>query len=155
MCRAERISKALRAHDDKLFCRRSPDGILSVYRKGERVEWFVTEDGSRLGFLRPDHHMIFCLTDTWGMKGQPKDWGIEPILHKIRASDLWHRDIAAELEEQDEKATKSAERTLRNNNEAFLSDQRGAFKKAFADINTASMDKTENKRRLRDYKCQL
>lgn len=129
------LNKALRGYDSQLFAVRTKDRI-DVMRS------------SSFGFHPP--HFLFCLTDTWTTKGRSVDWGIEPVMSRIKAIDIWRDDTMVERllndYQEDEKAQ---ERSMHNNIEAFLYDFRSEFKKTFSDVNTASMEKlyrTEDKK---------
>ncbi len=128
MRRADVISKAVGNYDACLYAQEMPDGRIDIYRK------------NRENVSPP--HFIFSLTDTWHPSGRKVDWGVEPVLHRIRAHDLWRDDnfvkeTVAELEKQPEKDLKE----FRNNTESFLYDFRKQFSRTFNDVNTASMDK--------------
>lgn len=141
MGRAEHITSVIKSHDYMLYCERSMDGKLCVYRKGTRVETYYLDDSTVVHSVRSTPHFIFALTDTWKMDGRPVDWGIEPIMARLKAIDLWNRDLAGEIEEREKRDEKSRERAARNSIEDFLYDFRSQFKKTFNDVNTASLDK--------------
>jgi len=104
-------------------------------------------DGLRLLVSVPSPHHIFSLTDTWTASGEPVEWGLEPLLHRLKAMDLWNRqDFVEEFIEQAEKEEESEKRSFRNNTEAFLKDFRRQFAKTFEDVNTSTMEKKDRRR---------
>lgn len=153
MGRAERITKHLRAYDSELYCAEDTEGKLCVWRKVRKTERY-TIDGVNYVFVRPDSHRVFSLTHDWGVKGRPADWGILPIMEKVRSCDVWQRDIVRELEEQQQKIDKSNERDLDNKNEAFLKEFRPQFAKAFNDTRVANMDMKKDLRRTNEKKIK-
>ncbi len=146
MDRSKRISSVIKTHDRELYCEMR-EGKLCIMRKSARIEAYDV-NGTTIHFVRSAPFFIFALTEDWRFDSEPRDWGLEPILHKIRSHDLWSRDLAGECLKQTEKMTEVRARERSNNNEAFLKDYRRQFAKTFDDVNTGSMDKTKDKRRL-------
>lgn len=145
--RVDQITSAVRAYDSKLYCRANEVGKLSVYRKSHRIETYDLGEGKVLHFIRPAPYFVFALTDNWKASGRPVDWGIEPILARLKAIDLWHRDLAEEIIQQEEKHAQSVARDRRNSIESFMYDFRDTFKKATNDINTATLEKKYRERK--------
>jgi hypothetical protein len=151
--RAERVTELIKSHDSKLYCERSESGKLCIYRKSSRVEWYEL-DGSMLGFVRPTSHLIMALTHNWFESGYEVDWGLEVIFQRLKSLDLWTRDLAADIEKNEERIAKERLRDTQNKNEDFLREFRKPFAKAFSDVNTANMKKID-KRRIEEKKvCQ-
>lgn len=124
----KRMDKALKAHDSLLFLQETKPGRFDVYRK------------SQTGANPP--HFIFPLTDTWKPDGKPVDWGIEVVLNRLKAHDMWNdKSFIATLPELHEKEAESKDRARRNDIESFLYDFRSQFHRATSDINTSLMDK--------------
>lgn len=146
MGRAERITLKIRDHDYKLYCKRM-EGKLCIFRESQRIESYLLDEGTVIHSVRPAPHFIMALTDNWQMKGQEVDWGIEPIMARLKAMDLWHRDIVSDIEAQEEKFAKASERKMKTDNEAFLYDFRDKFKKTFNDVNTANLSKKHKEKR--------
>lgn len=147
MGRAERITKTIKHHDALLYCERSKEGKLCVYRKSNRVESFRLDDEkSVLHFVRPAPHFVFALTHDWKLSGQEVDWGLEPIMARLKAIDLWNRDLAGECIRGEEKRLESLARDRQNNVESFLLDFRRQFQKTFNDVNTSTMEKKDSRR---------
>lgn len=145
MGRAERVSKAVKRYDPKLYCERR-EGKLCVLRKSSRVETYDV-DGLLIDFVRPAPSFVFALTHNWKMNGEPVEWGLLPIIERLRMNDLWSRDLADECIRATEKATESKEREKASNNEAFLKDFRRQFAKATDGINTANLAKIDRRRK--------
>lgn len=154
MGRVERITQEVRLHDRELYCERSGEGKLCIYRKSRRVETYHLDDGNVLHFVRPAPIFIFALTDNWKMDGIPQEWGVLPIMNRLRANDLWHRDLASEVIAQEEKHTESIARERTNTVESFLLDYRRKFAKTFNDVNTSTLAKKDSRwlgdKRLKD-----
>ncbi len=143
MGRAERITEVIKAYDSKLFCK-SEDGKLCIYRKSQRIESYDL-NGTLYHFVRPSCFWILSLTHNWRMDGDPADWGIEPIMKKLKMGDLWHRDLASEVIRQEEKHLESTQRHLDNESEAFLKDYRRKFARTFNDVRVANMAKKDSR----------
>lgn len=133
MGRAETLTKHLKRHDCELFASCGPTGVVFVCRNNRGKPH--------------EPHFIFALTDNWSMKGEPRDWGIEPVLNRIKAMDLWRDDSFVEnfIKEHDKK-TESDDRARRSDMESFLIEFRRQFARATNDINTATMQKIDSRR---------
>lgn len=148
MGRAEQITRHLKLHDAKLYCDKNREGTLCVYRQSKRYDAFDFE-GNVVLFSRPTPHFIFALTHNWTTYGKPVDWGIEPIMHKLKSGDLHQRDkLAEEMIQEYERENMREERDRSNKNEAFLKDFRKQFAKTFNDVNTSTLEKKDLRRSL-------
>ncbi len=148
MTRARRITEELFQYDPMLFARKE-DGMIKIFRRSKRIEWSEV-DGNSVGFVKEDPHFVCALTHNWSVTGKPVDWGLEPISKKIKENDLWKRDrLADELIASYEKQAESRDRHTKNETEAFLSEFRPQFARAFNDVNTSTLAKTD-KRRIYD-----
>jgi hypothetical protein len=152
MGRAERITREVQTYDRELYCDKNMEGMLCIYRKGRRYESYQLEDGSVLTYARPSPHFVFALSDTWRATGKPVEWGVVPILNRLKALDLWNRDLVGELEAAYDKDEESNARKRRNDTESFLLDFRSQFKKTFNDTRVANMDMKKDKRRIKRIK---
>lgn len=142
MSRVRSLTKSLQAHDSQLFCEKDySTGIISVYRKRTRYFTCGWTEGS-LTYSHPDKFHIFSLTHNWKPDGTPVEWGTLPVLARIKAMDLWNRDIASDLIHSYEKRKASDKRNQSNNIESFLYDFRSQFAKATDGINTSNLSKT-------------
>lgn len=147
MGRAEVITRAVKQYDRELYCGRDKEGKLCIFRKSLRWEAYELEENVVLRVARPAPHLVFPLTDNWKSQGMPVDWGVMPILDRLRAHDLHNRDLVRELEKEYDKNKEQLARESHNQAEACASEMRNQFKKAFADVNTSSMAKIERKRK--------
>ena len=150
--RARQITAALKSYDYELYAKEDYNGVIRIYRKCKemRSEWISYQ--VPLGVIVRNDHLVMSLTDTWGSRGQKVDWGILPIMARIKALDLWNsRNLSNEFFEQEEKDEISRERHMRNTTESFLYEFKDQFKKATNDINTSSLNKFD-KRKLGDKK---
>lgn len=145
MGRTERITKLLKTHDYKLYCEKNGEGTLCVFREGHSTESYALNNDV-LTVVRPTPDFVFALTDTWKAQGRAVDWGLEPIMARIKEIDLWKRDIAAELSEQYDKNKLSKKRDFKNRAESFLFDYRSQFARTFNDVNTSTLKKIDNRR---------
>ena len=131
--RLQLINETVRGYDRKLYAKRfdKPYGVMGIFRDS-----------------KPTPHLIFALTDDWTVKGKPVQWGIDPILNRLRAHDLWNRgDIAGQLDEERSKADASSRRSLRNSIESFLYEFRSQFARATNEINTSTLEKVDRRRK--------
>lgn len=137
--RLDSINRNIKRFDSLLYAERADAGVISVFRRGYR---FLPYDfrGNVLLVLHPSPHHIFSLTSNWTASGEPVEWGIEPILLRLRAIDAWNRERFYEKLEQRQKDEKEIERKrFRSQAEAFFADTRSEFKKAFNDVNTSTL----------------
>jgi hypothetical protein len=135
MTRARSITKAIRVHDRNLYCILGEDGKHHIMQKP--LYWP----------LMPHH--VMSLTSNWGITGDPIDWGIEPILARLKAHNLASdggQEFWDEIEESYEKADASKERDLKNSVESFLYEFKPQFAKATNDVNTSTLNKIDRRR---------
>lgn len=132
MGRLASLNKHLKSYDRELYavCHKTPR--IDVYRQNRDK-------------LSPPH-FIFTLTEDWTTKTRPVEWGIEVVLARLKAHDLWNssnffKERAAEMEA----AEQSEERSRKNNIEAFMQDFRRQFVKATDGVGIANMNKTISK----------
>jgi hypothetical protein len=138
--RASVITSYIKRFDSLLFCEKSGDGKLCIYRKDQRIESYDV-DGVVIHFVRSAPYLVLALTDTWNINGSPRDWGIEPILNRLRMSDTWSRNVAEESIKSIERHNESKDRAIDNHIESFLKDKRREFARITNDINTANLEK--------------
>lgn len=132
--KARVMTKHLRRFDSGLFCKKIPkNGAYGVYQK--------TVSGT---------HLILPLTDNWRWEGRPVDWGIEPVLFKLRFGSP-ERDVSDELIKGYQKADESRERDLKRNTADFLGEYRSQFAKATNDVNTSTLEKVDSRRMKHGY----
>lgn len=142
------INKVVRAHDRDLFAERSRLGHINIMRKAKRTETVEIDENTSLAVLKDSAQFVFALTENWTVGSRPVDWGAEVVLDRLKQHDAWNNErLLKELEEAEEKALESKKRDLKNQNEAWLSDNHSMFKKTFSDVRVANMDKSERRRR--------
>lgn len=128
----------LKAYDSLLEVKETKLGRYDVYRKSQ--------------FACKPPHLIFSLTDTWTASGIPRNWGIDVILDRLKAHDLWSRaDFVENYMKSLEKDEEIRDKDRRNNIEAFLYDFAGQFRKTFSDVNTSTMNKLYRKEGSHGY----
>ena len=136
--RLAEINRVIKAYDRLLFAGEAKLGRIDIMRKSQ--------------FDVTPPHYLFSLTDNWRANGMPRDWGLEVILNRLKAHDLWRDDTFVERWiAQHEKDEESKERDRRNSIEAFFYDFRSQFKKTFSDVNTANMKKLYRKEDSHGY----
>lgn len=148
--REHQITRALQGYDTELYAQKGYEGRIDIFRKVYRYE---THDCGEFFLTRSveEPYRVFSLTDTWTPWGNPVEWGIEPILARLRSIDLWKRDVGSETIASNNKIKESKDRSRKNDLEAFLYDNKRVFQRAFNDVNTSSLDKRTD-RRYRDEK---
>lgn len=141
-----RLTSELRKHDKNLFIKTNRNGVRIVYEMGKIVEYFDYE-GMKLGVVRSNPKFVFALTDNWTINGRPVEWGLMPLLDKLRESDMaLNHTLIQDLEKQDEEIEQSKKRDRMNQTEAFLYDFRNQFKKTFSDYNVSTLDKRDKRK---------
>lgn len=134
----ERVTREVRKYDDQLYAQRSDDGVPCVFRKRKSVERHEIGNCVILKVVdRPD--LVFPLTDNWLFSGHSVEWGIEPILHKLRSCDQASRDIFQEMNKHNERVDESRKKDFSNKIEAWAYDARKAFAKSTDHINTSQI----------------
>jgi hypothetical protein len=124
--RVKEVNRVVRGYDKYLFAQRERNGAIHVYRRT----------------LNPADpmHSVFCLTDTWVASGRPVEWGLEVIVARLRAMDLWADETELDrIEQQQVIRDASKERHRHSSVEAFLHDFRKSFARATDGINTSGL----------------
>jgi len=143
----------LKKYDRDLFAGRTKDGVLCVLRKVKRYEPVVVADDFKLLNLVECKQFVFALTDTWTLAGQPRSWGIDRVLDRLREIDCQANErLIEEMDAANERADESKKREFRNEAEAFWLDHRKEFIKAVDSVygTITSLSKDEPKKRLKD-----
>lgn len=144
--KVSRLTQELRKYDSKLYAHRASNGMVQVFRKGERVGDcdFDIESGPS---GRPSY-LLFALTENWTLQSVPKDWGIEPVMLHLREMDGWGSALTLEdIRKQREANELNRKRATRNENRARAMDVRRDFAKAVNDINTSTLEKVDPRRK--------
>lgn len=155
--RCFQLTKKLQSFDPKLFAsvvvvtRRNPNWVensdlertikteqIHVFERATRCESIWLNDDTQIHVLKPYGNFVFALTDNWNAKGNPVDWGLEPIMSRLRSINIQARaDFFTKLEEEEEKARQSEERARKNKLEDFLHEFHLPLRKASEGINTS------------------
>lgn len=148
-------TRILKVHDRDLFAAKNHDGVICVFRKVRRENYIGELDDMHFSEFIDGKEFIFALTDTWGLSGAPRNWGLDTVLTRIREIDALARaELFDEMDAANERVDKSKARYLKNEMEAFWSHERRRFAKATDDILTHSLSKDEPKKRLRDRRIK-
>lgn len=146
-------TRALKRYDRDLFAGRNQDGVICVFRKHKRFEPVCVSDDFRFLNLVVGKQFVCSLTENWTLRTHPRAWGIDHVLDKVKQMDLqYNEDILKSLDAQNEKVDEAERRSFRNDTEAFFSEHRRDFAKAFDDNVGCihSLSKDEPRKRLKD-----
>jgi hypothetical protein len=142
-----RLTHQLKDYDRSLYVYENDEGLKMVMRKADRLEasdYLQSEDDSSL--IHPQ--MIFPLTDTGDFKGKPVEWGIERIMFKLKAMDLWRNDSwLSERKKRLERIKENEEKERRNHFRDVAAEMRPMFAKATNHINTSTLAKVDHRRK--------
>ncbi len=147
--RAQAINRELKYLDKELYAVKADTGLVHIFRKGVRWESFDFGN-DRLSFSRPSPHHILTLTHNWSASGRPVEWGIEPLLARLKEIDNHNHDVLARIWEENEKKESLRKRAKSNDLKAMAYDVRRDFAKSVNEVNTSTLAKTEL-RRKKDY----
>lgn len=151
--RARRITRILQNEYDGALFAKYRYGRIDILRKQFKYIPYDV-DGSTLLAPVKDDWFVMSLTDNWSMDGRSVEWGIEPILARLRSIDLHKRDLADEVIRQKEKDLESKDRSLDNKLEAFWKDNRRLWAKNFERVNRSNLVK-KDRRYVDDTKRKL
>lgn len=148
----ERINRHLKLYDKSLYSYRNFHGKVLIMRKADRLEASdYGQDDIDLAELRPQY--LFALTTDWNVHSPAVEWGIEPLMQKLKSMDVWRDDQWVKNRRRDnERVNADQKRIRRNELKATAADMRRDFAKATNDINTSTLEKVEN-RRFSDGNC--
>lgn len=128
MTNIHELNRALKSYDSCLYAKITHPPRVDIYRKSAMA-------------CNPPHY-IFSLTEDFKQSSPPVWMGIDVVLNRIKAIDIWRDDSIREKILQDqEKAIESKERDRRNSIESFLYDFRRQFAKATDGVNTSTLNK--------------
>ncbi len=130
--RAEILTKYLKRYDRRLSAKWAGDKMIHILFSDANV-----------------NSLVMSLTHDWSSSGQPVLWGIEVVLLRLRQINESENSNLAEIRKRREEAERSEKRAFKSNIENGLHEQRREFAKAFNDINTSTLDKKKDKRRLK------
>lgn len=132
MGRVQSLNTNLRRYDSELYAQGDSTGRVDVYRQNRDR-------------LSPPH-FVFSLTEDWTARSKPREWGMEVVLARLRAIDLWNSgQTFDDIQKENTKVDESEERDFSNNVEAFVKDFRRQFVKATDSVRTANMNRSLRK----------
>lgn len=133
MERIKSLNRILKSYDRELYAQCTKLPRIDVYRR------------NRDGLSAP--HFVFALTDNWSVSGRPVEWGLEVVIQRLKAIDLWNNgETFEDLEKQYEKKAEQGQKNLKNDIESFLGEFRHQFARATDGINTGTMDKKTSRK---------
>lgn len=149
--RTHRVTTLVKRYDPKLYAFEASNGMLQILREADRLaasDYFQHEPGDS----RPFPQFILALTDDWSLQGNPVEWGLEPIAAKIREMDSWHReDFYRRMVKHRERVQEMKDKARRNKFRDIATEMRREFAKTCNDINTATLEKVDNRRKKDGY----
>lgn len=149
------LTRAVKRYDYDLYADFDARGTVCIWKKIKTAELILDCDGLRLYNVKPTRQYVCALTDNWSQGGKKRDWGIDRVLSRVRELDSFHNErLLEKIDAQNEKVDQAGRRSMRNEAEAFWSDNVSAFKKATNDILIHSLSKDEPKKRLRDRRIK-
>jgi hypothetical protein len=118
------LNRVLKGYDSKLYAVVHREPRIDVYRKAD--------------FSLSPPHLIFSLTEDWTVNSAPRDWGLEVIMARVKAHDIWRDDTYLDrILEENQKVDESVDRARKNDLESFLYDMAPKFARATNDVNTS------------------
>lgn len=141
----KRINRELKYYDRELYAVQINEAV-QIYRKSVRWEYFEFE-GMKFAYSRLNPWFTLSLTDNWRIDGKPVEWGIEPLMDRLRSMDQWRDDRTYDqLCSERERNEENRKRAYRNEVRARAYDMRRDFARATNDINTSTLEKIDNRR---------
>lgn len=135
MTRAQRLTQVLRHIDSGLYVAEAPSGGYAVYRKPDlNVASDYGQSCAQINDEWLSSKFVLALTDDWRPGGKPVDWGIEPLVQRLKSMDSWSRDIYREVVKTRKEQEETRARSQRNERRAIAADLRPDFAKATNDI---------------------
>lgn len=152
--RVQRINRELQWYDRELFASELAPGNVRIYRKARRWDCHAW-GGAVLKISRVQPLLVLSLTDNWSMNGNPVEWGLEPIMDRLKEIDDWRNPRRhEELEKKEQRRDEIKKQSQRNELKATAYDLRREFAKATNDINTATVEKIDLRRRKENAYCK-
>ncbi len=144
MRREHRLTQVVKEYDPKLFVKSDETGKMHLIRKTTRMER-ISFNGQSVLCSRPDYQSIFSLTDNWLSSGTAVDWGIEPIMARIREIDS-HRsgEILDRINAAADEVAVEKKREVDRKSDRIAREMLDPIRKDFADYNMSSRIKTKD-----------
>ena len=90
--RAKRLTDEVKTYDPDLCVKYFSEGqYFAVYRKKNYWVSFSMPDGTLLHSSLRVEDLVLPLTNNWLVTGYSVDWGIEPLMAKLKETDGWRR----------------------------------------------------------------
>lgn len=138
-----RIEQTIKMHDPLLFLNKNYKGELQVMRESFKMVPHDI-DGKTVLVKMPNHHYIMSLTEDWTGKTRPVDWGLEPIIKRIKEIDDWGSESSFErLLKENAKRDEIKSKRFASLTEDAVKEWRKDFKKHTSDILTHSVEKKD------------
>ena len=140
------LNRAVYGYSKDLRVKKSIDDIYCIYKQ-ELIPEAYRINGSWLIYQKPIQSFVMALTEDWSLRSKRCEWGIEPVMARLRAIDLWsNHNFIDEIIDSHQKSMESKKRDFKNNTESFLYDFHSEFKKTFAYTNVSSLKKIDRRR---------
>lgn len=128
--RASLLTWELKKLDRHLYAVQT-DQMLQVWRKPDDLNLLGLTDGERLNSAQ----FILPLTDDWTLRGKAVEWGVMPVISKLRQMDSWRDDSGLEkFAAARERHAENKKRATRNEFQAIASDIRSEVARVTNDI---------------------
>lgn len=145
------LNSHLKRYDRDLYADAAMDGLVTIYRNHTTYIRYSFE-GKNLYVSTVRPQWVTALTKDWSASSCPIEWGIEPILSRLKTMDQWRKENALDgVRRHNEKVKANKQREQHNNLKALAADVRRDFAKATNDINTANLKKVYNRRKKDGY----
>ncbi len=139
MTRLGRINREIKLYDRQLYAVQSTTGLIQIMRNNRRWDVYIL-DGKSLIYGSDSPHLILNLSRDWGHGSDPADWGLEPLVERLRDMDQWRDDSSYDkMVKQRELVDENKKRALKNDMRARALDLRRDFAKATNDINVSNL----------------
>lgn len=145
--RERRIEETIQYHDRELFLNKNYLGELQVMR---RAFTMIPHDfdGHTVYVKTPTPHYIMSLTEDWTGKTRPVDWGLDPIVRRLKEIDDWGSESAFDRMLKDNDRRDAIKKNAFNSlTEDVAREWRKEFKKHTDDILTHSVNKIDSRRK--------
>lgn len=142
------ITSYLKRYDKDLYADRTRDGRINIFRKYRSYDYYrMGETNLYVSTIRPQ--FVCGLTLDWSETGTPVEWGIEPILTKIKRMDQWRENILKQIHDRNDQIDRDNKRQKTNEIRARAADCRKEFARATNEytIGSATVDKEKHKKR--------
>jgi len=141
--RETRIEQTIQAHDHLLFLNKNYKGELQIMRRSFSM---VPHDfdGVTVYVRTPTPHYIMSLTEDWTGRTRSVDWGLEPIIRRLKEIDDWGGESAFDrMLKENERRDALKKKSFASLTEDVAREWRKDFKRHTEDILTHSVDRKD------------